>query len=115
MNPKKIYISGKISGLPIDEVRLKFAASEKYLLSLGHEPVNPFVIHEACNLTWKEFILKDIALLFECDGILLQKDWTDSNGARIEHKIAQVLGMEIILDADYPKNDFEMGYFQTKK
>ena len=32
---KTIYISGKISGLPMDEVRANFRKASEYILSLG--------------------------------------------------------------------------------
>lgn len=37
----KVYISGKISGLPLLEVKEKFANAADLLDSLGLQPVNP--------------------------------------------------------------------------
>lgn len=41
MDIKKIYISGKITGLPIDEVISKFQAAEAKIRRFGFEPVSP--------------------------------------------------------------------------
>lgn len=37
----KIYVSGKISGLPIEEAKQRFANSQALLESIGFEVVNP--------------------------------------------------------------------------
>ncbi len=37
----KWYISGKISGLPTDQVTAKFKQAEQQIRAFGHEPVNP--------------------------------------------------------------------------
>lgn len=37
----KIYVSGKISGLPIEEAKQRFADSQALLESIGFEVVNP--------------------------------------------------------------------------
>ena len=37
----KVYISGKISGLPIEEVKRKFHNAASLLGSLDLQPVNP--------------------------------------------------------------------------
>lgn len=38
---EKIYISGQISGQPIEEVAAKFEAAETMLKAQGYEVVNP--------------------------------------------------------------------------
>lgn len=38
----KIYISGKISGLPIEAAKAKFKWHAGFLELKGYEPVNPF-------------------------------------------------------------------------
>ena len=37
----KIYISGKITGLPLEETRRKFADAQALLEEIGFEVVNP--------------------------------------------------------------------------
>ena len=37
----KIYVSGKITGLPIEEAKQRFANSQALLESIGFEVVNP--------------------------------------------------------------------------
>lgn len=89
----KVYISGKISGMPLDEAKKKFQESSYALLLEGHDPVNPIGTGEK---TWKEYLLEDIAILFDCDAIYMQKDWGQSKGARIEYAVAKELGLLIM-------------------
>ena len=36
----RIYISGKISGLPLDDVKVRFADAKSFLDEIGFEDVN---------------------------------------------------------------------------
>ena len=92
----KLYISGPVTGQPIEETKKKFAQAAKQVEAFGHTPVQPFDNNLEWNATWEEWMVADIALLFKCDGIYLLKDWKSSSGARIEHFIANERGMEII-------------------
>ncbi|HRJ90072.1 MAG TPA: DUF4406 domain-containing protein [Pyrinomonadaceae bacterium] len=93
---KKIYISGKITGLDPVEARAKFDAAERGLRAFGYEPVNPMALVEDRGQSWAEFMAEDIKLLAQCDGIWLLSDWRESRGARIEFQIAAELGLQII-------------------
>ena len=93
----KVYISGQISGLPMDKVKAKFEAAEFELEVDNFEPISPLKIHDNIeNKTWADFLAKDIeVLLKDCHGIYMLKDWGFSQGARIEHAIALEFGMTI--------------------
>ena len=79
----KWYISGKISGLPTDQVTAKFKQAEQQIRAFGHEPVNPTNNGLGSEASWNEHLVADVALLLECDAIYLLKDWGDSRGSRI--------------------------------
>ncbi len=93
---KTIYISGKISGLPIDEVKAKFKLASEYILESGHLPSSPLNngLDETCS--WEKHMKADIAMLMQADAIFMLSDWKKSKGATIEHNLAKELGMEII-------------------
>lgn len=97
----KIYISGKISDLPTEQVREKFAKAEAQIRAFGHEPVNPLDNGQPSTATWAQQMTASIALLFECDAIYLLPDWGDSRGARIEANIAEECGLEILHQPEY--------------
>lgn len=88
---KKIYIAGKITGLPIHEVTMKFGAAQKKLENKGYEVVNPIAVVNDWDTTWDNAMRKCIAALVECDSIALLPDWKSSPGAILENDIAQKL------------------------
>ena len=89
----KWYISGKISGLPTDQVTAKFRQAEQQIRAFGHEPVNPIDNGLGSEASWNEHLVADVALLLEFDAIYLLKDWGDSRGSRIEANIAEECGL----------------------
>lgn len=96
MNKKKVYISGKISGSDYDEAFDKFERAENWLSLIGLSPINPMKkVSEQEGKSWKDYMLEDIAILWECDGIYMLPDWKDSKGARIEFQIALELDLII--------------------
>lgn len=97
----KIYISGKISDLPTEQVKEKFAKAEAQIRAFGHEPVNPLDNGQLPTATWAQQMTASLAMLFECDAIYLLSDWDDSRGARIEANIAEECGLEILHQPQY--------------
>ena len=76
----KWYISGKISGLPTDQVTAKFKQAEQQIRAFGHE----------------------------CDAIDLLKDWGDSRGSRLEANIAEECGLQIVHQPEYATYESRM-------
>lgn len=91
---KRIYISGKIT----DDANYKvnFEVAELALETAGFQPVNPAEEHLSEGATWADYMRHDIKLLCDCDAIYMLKGWRESAGAKIEHKLARDLGIEII-------------------
>ena len=92
---KKIYISGPISGLPLETVYNNFTNVEAQLLEQGYEPVNPFNNGLPTNATWEEHMRADLRLLLDCDAIYMLEGWEKSRGARIEYALAVDLKLDI--------------------
>lgn len=97
----KVYISGAISGLQTEEVKLKFETAERLLAEAGHEPVNPYkeVPYEE-GKQWHEYMGDDVKLLLQCEAIYMLDDWINSRGAVLEHCIAQCEGFKIVYKED---------------
>lgn len=96
-----IYISGQITGLVLKEAKANFDQAEALLLEKGYKPLNPLKVNPPLSSkSWKEYMLEDIAQLFNCEGIFLLDNWQDSKGARIEQFIAQEMGMMILTEKD---------------
>lgn len=96
MIQRKIYISGGISGHPLEERRAVFARAEEELRSRGYAPVNPFSNGVSLDAPYSDHIRADLRMLLECDGIYLLHGWMSSRGACLEHDVAVACGMEII-------------------
>ncbi len=93
---EKIYISGKITGLKIEDAQRKFEEMEIIINASGKIAVNPMkVTSYNPSLTWSDYIAADIVELMKCDSIYMLDCWSKSKGARIEYCIARELGLKI--------------------
>ena len=92
----KIYISGQISGLPLDEAKAKFQTVETKLKAQGYETVNPLKNGIPDNEAWEVHMAADIVLLLDCDAIYMLPGWESSKGATLEKNIAERTGKKII-------------------
>jgi len=93
----KVYISGQISNLPIEEAKENFRKAEDILRKKGFEPVNPFNSGLPVTATWHEHMRADIKMMLECDAICLLPNWERSQGARLEEHIAMRLSMACMI------------------
>mgnify|MGYP000005631904 CR=1 FL=1 len=114
---KTIYISGRITGLIESEYKEAFKFAQEVcendvnaqLLKSNNEvcqwqPINPLNIGEELEKTfnsfgevptWRDYMGLDIIELVKCDAIYMSKGWEQSKGARLEHHIANELGLEV--------------------
>ena len=94
----KIYISGKITGLPYEESFGQFDLVEKLFYDFGHWPINPMKLQHDHDQSWESYMRVDIAALTQCDAIYLLKNWHDSKGACLEHHLANYLGIAVYFE-----------------
>lgn len=92
------YISGPMTGMP----DLNFPAFHKAAASLrasGYRVVNPAELDEADageEMSWEQYLRRDIRALMDCTHIALLPGWERSKGAKLEKHIADALGMRQI-------------------
>jgi hypothetical protein len=105
-NVLKIYIAGPMTGIP-DLNFPAFHAEAARLRVLGYEVINPAEINGGADelvataamnaqqyqVHYRKCMANDIAALLACDGIALLPNWKASRGAKLEHHIAETLGM----------------------
>jgi len=98
----KVYIAGKVIGLPPQEVSAKFARAEAELKALGYSVVNPItVVHERYSqaelqrTTWHEIMRMLIGELVQCDVVYMLPCWVHSPGAHLERFVAGRLQIQI--------------------
>lgn len=104
----KIYISGKITGLPFNEVQDRFEGAESLLTELDFEVVNPLKNGLSFNDTWERHISRDIALLLPCDAIYMMDNWVDSLGASIEYDIALRMRKDIWFESNVIRDNIQV-------
>ena len=109
----KIYISGKITGFPIDVVRDRFNTAESFLESAGFEVVNPMKNGLAVSEPWEKHIVKDVELLMSCDAIYMLDCWRSSRGARIEYNIALESDKYILFESAIINRDLSIMLLQN--
>lgn len=94
---RKIFISGKVSGLDILEARALFRMANMYLLSryCHCTCVNPM---EICHRDWSWIHCMVVCIwdLRKCDTVAFLPNWKDSRGSRLEYRFAKLLGKEMI-------------------
>ena len=98
---RKVYISGQITGLCLDECEKIFGEAEEKIKKLGLDPVNPLKNGLPKAATWVQHMGKDVELLLGCDAIYLLPNWSKSKGAKIELAIALQIGIAVINDSDF--------------
>lgn len=101
MEKVKIYISGKISGLP--DFAENFNRAEATLKASGYAVINPLNNGVAPGAEWHEQMKADIRLLLDCSAVYMLDNWERSIGATLEHEIATGLGLQVIYERT-PKN-----------
>lgn len=77
----KIYIAGKITGLP--DYREIFAAKEKELTEQGYTVMNPAVLPYP-GFEHHEYMHVCKAMIDVCDIVVMLDNWPDSEGAKQE-------------------------------
>jgi hypothetical protein len=91
-----IYVAGPVTGTT--DYFERFVAGCVEVRELGHEPVSP--VHSGddgpTGDNWLHYTKRGIRELLQCDGIYCLRDWHQSRGARIEHFIADALGLLVL-------------------
>lgn len=98
---RKIYLAGPMTGLPDFNYPAFHAAAAK-LRALGHEVLNPAENPVPACGTWQGYMRMALTQLVQCECVVLLPGWSDSRGALIERKLAQVLFMEVVHFMDDP-------------
>lgn len=93
---KRIYISGKMTGLEAQEIANKFKEAKRQLCRPDVIPISPTGIDYGDKLAWAEYMRLD-------DAIYMLSNWQDSPGACHELEYARSLGKPVIYQED-PEN-----------
>lgn len=91
----KVYIAGKITGLPQEVYSMSFNQAEKGLKDLGFDTINPIKIIDPTT-PYEEALDECFNLIRNADVVYLMPNWVDSDGAKREYMYAQGLGKIIL-------------------
>lgn len=92
---KTVYIAGKVTGLPYDEVYEKFRTCQLKLEANGYLVINPCDMISK-NENWDTAMLLCLHLIQFADYITLLPDWVESKGARMEKEVATLIGLQFL-------------------
>ena len=96
---KTIYIAGKITG--DKDYRAKFCLADVRLRIEGYKVLNPALLPD--GLERRQYMDICFAMIRQSDAVYFLKDWKESEGAKIEHALAEYEEREIIYEEDEGK------------
>lgn len=121
---KRVYISGRISGVKRERYLAEFARVEERLWKAGYMAVNPtrFLV---CRWLWlyrlmgyRLTLLYDLWRLSGCDMVYMLPGWEKSRGSRIEYSWAKEMGIEVFSCEDclhyYDRNPYGLEYCERE-
>lgn len=100
---RTVYISGAITG--IHNYQDHFKKAEDHIKAFGLKTLNPVEFCKGMEkkakelgvtLEWGDYMRKCLVTIPYADAMYMLKGWEKSKGARLEHHIAQELGIEIM-------------------
>ena len=98
----RVFISGKVTGLPRDQVKRNFERGKSLLLNNTYDFISPLdLVPEGATNREAMAILLPVLASENCDGILLLNDSKFSEGSQIELKVAQYCGLNIYFEDDF--------------
>lgn len=99
MTGTRIYISGKITGIPYPESYANFERAENEVNAMPScTAVNPMKLEHIHDNKWESFMAEDLKELLKCHAIYLLTNWGTSRGARCEYALAKELGLLIMFE-----------------
>ena len=90
---KTVYIAGKITGNV--DYKMHFDAAKRMLQQQGYAVLSPDDLPEE-GFTHDQYMRISRAMLGECETICLLPNWTDSDEASVECRLACTLGKRVV-------------------
>lgn len=95
---KTIYLAGKVTGLPIHEVTMKFGSKQKQLEAKGYKVINPLELvskhAQGWKTDWHTAMKICIKYLMDADCAYFMPCWINSEGGNFEHSLCDKLGID---------------------
>jgi len=92
----RLYLAGPMTGYPEFNYPAFYEAAAN-LRRAGHFVFNPAEATDHTDGNPIEYLLVDLAwIIAHAEGIAMLPGWDKSKGAKVEHALAEYLGLEII-------------------
>jgi hypothetical protein len=95
-----VFVSGPMRGRELKNLPA-FQNAEDDLFGYGIEGLIPHNL-ALDNPGFREAVRRDLNAVVESDGIYMLEGWQHSEGAKIEHSLAIMLGKPILYEGDLP-------------
>ena len=120
----KVYIAGPMRGYPEYNFPA-FDYAARRLRQAGHEAINPAELDRVVHIhEWTDplpdgfmrgALKRDlVAICDEAEGMVLLPGWTLSSGVKVEHELADCLGLPVFFAADAVKLETYMDDILTR-
>lgn len=97
----KVFISGRVTGLPRKDAEHNFARGEKLLADNNYEFINPLNLVPVGTSNKRAMnTLLPVLTSDDCDAILLLNDTKFSEGSQLEEAMARYCGLQILYEDD---------------
>lgn len=98
MEPRNIYIAGKVSGLTPEEFHKKFEDARSIVKEKFPHAKRIMIPMDVCQDDWEWDQCMEVCMdyVFACDALVFMDDWKDSRGANAEHIVAKKLNKRIL-------------------
>ena len=106
----KIYVSGKITGLPHLQTLNKFEDAAAKIRKAGHIVINPKILDGILpGLNWKAYMTIAYGVIHDpsIDAMYMLSDWAESKGAIVEWSWAKTKGLRIMYQDPRHRKIFE--------
>lgn len=92
---KRVYIAGPMTGLPEFNFPA-FHAAAAALRSRGFEVENPAENPTPACGSWLAYMRMAVAQVATVDAVVLLPGWEQSRGAKVEFRLAEGLGLQVM-------------------
>lgn len=109
LEPKKIYISGPITGT--DDYAERFYAVHERLVEAGYRVANPAMVNASLpdDTTHEEYMRMSLTMMSLCDAVYMMKGYEKSEGCAIEFAEAVEKQMTIFFERNEEFGEIKTG------
>lgn len=98
MEKTKVYICGKMTGMP-DFNYPYFNKKANELRLAGYKVYNPAEVDSDDSFEWEDYMREAVKMLLECDILYVLDGYESSKGANVEIDLAKILNIRVVTES----------------